>query len=226
MLALEHREPLAQGENLHAEIVAGAEEAEKIGKDCGHESGHGCPSPKVRSGHFSLWIARLQARESAFHVPLVIPARSPEGPFLQFAPKAKRRDIKTLRWGTRVARARRDSVGSAGGSGGHFPDVSVMQAADTWQRFQSRGGWRRLDRSAGRRVLVQPEVRAIFVVVGSVFASDAPHMLLIERDHVIETLAAETAHPSFRRAVLPGAPDTRAGRPDAGGLQQIQYLGA
>ena len=34
MAAFEHRELLAQGENLQAKIVAGAKEAEKVGQKC------------------------------------------------------------------------------------------------------------------------------------------------------------------------------------------------
>jgi hypothetical protein len=51
-------------------------------------------------------------------------------------------------------------------------------------------------------------VSAIFVVVSNVLASDPPHVQLVERDHMIETVAAGTADPSFRRSVLRGTPDT------------------
>ncbi len=46
MPSLEHGELLAQGENFQAEVVAGAKEAEEIGKECGSELGH---EPTVRS---------------------------------------------------------------------------------------------------------------------------------------------------------------------------------
>ena len=87
---------------------------------------------------------------------------------MQFATKTNRRDGKTVRLDTRVTLARRESVSSWDGSGGCFPNVSMMQATDPRQRFQSRGGWLRLDRSAERCILAEPEVRAVFVIVGDV----------------------------------------------------------
>jgi hypothetical protein len=48
-------------------------------------------------------------------------------------------------------------------------------------------------------------MRAIFVVVGNVLAEQPFQMTFIDRDNVIEQVAAAAAHPTFGDTVLPGA---------------------
>ena len=72
----------------------------------------------------------------------------------------------------------------------------MMKTADSSQgqrlaRFDR--AW--LNRSAGRRRLLQAEVRSVFVVVGDVFTPKSPEVLIVQRDYVIEHFAASTADP-------------------------------
>jgi hypothetical protein len=46
-------------------------------------------------------------------------------------------------------------------------------------------------------------VRSIFVVVGNVRLNHPAEMGLIDRDHVVEAVSAETGNPSFGKSVLP-----------------------
>ena len=52
-----------------------------------------------------------------------------------------------------------------------------MEAADLRRRLQSRGVRLRLDRPTKGRIPIEAEVRAIFVTVGNVLASNPPHSL-------------------------------------------------
>ena len=121
---------------------------------------------------------------------------------------------------------RPDLVNASEVSGCCFPDVSMVQSADPRQRFHAGVVRFPLDWPAKRRVLAEPEVGAVFVIVVDVLASDPPHVRRVEHDHAVETLAASTANPSLRPAVLPGTSNARARWFDARGFQQIQYFGA
>src|SRR5436305_1612361 len=64
----------------------------------------------------------------------------------------------------------------------------------------------------------------VLVIVGDILPTNSPRMGFVERDHVIEALAADAADPSFRDSVLPWAADRRSFRLYAAGLQQLHYL--
>lgn len=80
----------------------------------------------------------------------------------------------------------------------------MLQAAQArrgnYRRFRGRF-W--LDRSSIRSVLFQGTVNAVFVVIADVIPDDSAQVLFIQRDHVIEDLAATTSDPSFGGSVLP-----------------------
>ena len=63
----------------------------------------------------------------------------------------------------------------------------------------------RLHRTSQRRVLVDPEMRPILVVVGQVLAEQAAKMLVVENDDVVEQLAPNRPHESLGHSVLPRA---------------------
>ena len=55
------------------------------------------------------------------------------------------------------------------------------------------------------RVLIEGIVNAVIVVVVHVIANEPPQMLFVQRDHMVENLAAAASYPALRRPVLPGA---------------------
>ena len=54
-----------------------------------------------------------------------------------------------------------------------------------------------LDRTAIRRVLIESIVDAILVVITDVVTYQPAEMLFVQRDDVVEDLAATTTHPAF-----------------------------
>ena len=50
---------------------------------------------------------------------------------------------------------------------------------------------------ASRRLLVQPEVRSVVVIVGNVLGDEALQMSLIQRDYVVEQVAAAASDPTL-----------------------------
>ena len=67
-----------------------------------------------------------------------------------------------------------------------------------------------LDEAAIRRVLIESIVNAILVVITHVVTNQPTEVLFVQRNDVVEDLAAATPHPAFRNPVLPGRPDARA----------------
>jgi len=61
---------------------------------------------------------------------------------------------------------------------------------------------RRLNGTRDWCVAVERHVRSVLVVIGDVLADQAEQMPLAKHDQVIEQLAAQCAHPSFRVSVL------------------------
>ena len=58
--------------------------------------------------------------------------------------------------------------------------------------------------------LVQANVSPVLMMVANVAPPKSPKMMFIERNDMVEQFATRAAHPSFRRSVLPGAPNARA----------------
>src|ERR1017187_6902513 len=50
---------------------------------------------------------------------------------------------------------------------------------------------------ASRRLLVQPEVRSVVVIVGNVLGEESLQMSLIQRDYVVEEVAAAASDPTL-----------------------------
>jgi hypothetical protein len=72
-----------------------------------------------------------------------------------------------------------------------------------------------LDRPTCRRGLSQSDVRSVLVIIRQILTPKPSQMVFVQRDDVINQLAASTADPSFGDSVLPRAPHTRSDRFDA-----------
>src|SRR5664280_690866 len=60
---------------------------------------------------------------------------------------------------------------------------------------------------ASRRLLIQPEVGSVVVIIGNVLRQKSLQMALIQRDHVVEQVAAAASDPTLGDAILPGTPN-------------------
>src|ERR1019366_6059328 len=58
-----------------------------------------------------------------------------------------------------------------------------------------------------RRLLVQPEVRSVVVIIGNVLGEESLQMPLIQGDHVVEQVAAAASDPTLGDPILPGTPN-------------------
>src|ERR1022692_4055693 len=60
---------------------------------------------------------------------------------------------------------------------------------------------------ASRRLLVQPEVGSVVVIVGNVLGDESLQMALMQRDYVVEQVATAASDPTLGDAILPGTPN-------------------
>src|SRR5664279_6120 len=60
---------------------------------------------------------------------------------------------------------------------------------------------------ASRRLLVQTEVGSVVVIIGNVLRQKSLQMALIQRDHVVEQVAAAASDPTLGDPILPGTPN-------------------
>src|SRR5664279_2059780 len=60
---------------------------------------------------------------------------------------------------------------------------------------------------ASRRLLVQPEVGSVVVIIGNVLGEESLQMTLIQRDHVVEQVTAAASDPTLGGPILPGTPN-------------------
>ena len=58
-----------------------------------------------------------------------------------------------------------------------------------------------------RRLLVQPQVRSVVVIIGNVLGEESLQMTLIQRDYVVEQVAAAASDPTLGDPILPGTPN-------------------
>jgi len=64
----------------------------------------------------------------------------------------------------------------------------------------------RLNGSTLECVLIQRQVRAGFVIIAEIISQQAPQMVVIEDDHMIQTFATNAAHHTLHVAILPRTP--------------------
>src|ERR1019366_857738 len=57
---------------------------------------------------------------------------------------------------------------------------------------------------ASRRLLLQPEVGSVVVIIGNVLGEESLQMALIQRDYVVEQVAAAASDPTLGDPILPG----------------------
>ena len=78
----------------------------------------------------------------------------------------------------------------------------MMEPAHTWQRNQPRISRRLcLDGPMVRRILVQRIVNSVLVIILDVITDQAPQVLLIQRDHMVEEFPTTAADPAFRDSI-------------------------
>jgi hypothetical protein len=83
-----------------------------------------------------------------------------------------------------------------------------------------------LNRPARRRRFLQADVRAVFLVIGDIFAPQSPEVLIVQRDYVIKHFAANTADPALRHSVLPRAPNAGANGFHGTGMEKRDHIAA
>ena len=64
------------------------------------------------------------------------------------------------------------------------------------------------------------------MVVSQIIAPEAPQVLFIQRNHMIQHLAAATADPALRDSVLPQTSDARANGLETTHLKKPEYIAA
>ena len=60
---------------------------------------------------------------------------------------------------------------------------------------------------ANRRLLIQPEVGSVVVIIGNVLGEESLQMALIQGDYVVEQVAAAASDPTLGDPILPGTPN-------------------
>src|ERR1035437_5747983 len=60
---------------------------------------------------------------------------------------------------------------------------------------------------ASRRLLVQPQVGSVVVIIGNVLGEESLQMALIQGDYVVEQVAAATSDPTLGDTILPRTPN-------------------
>src|SRR5450759_1556417 len=60
---------------------------------------------------------------------------------------------------------------------------------------------------ASRRLLIQPEVGSVVVIIGNVLREQSLQMALIQGDHVVQQVAAAASDPTLGYPILPGTPN-------------------
>ncbi len=64
----------------------------------------------------------------------------------------------------------------------------------------------------------------VVVVVVHVIANEPPQVWFVQRDDMVENLAAAASHPAFRSPVLPLCLNIRALRPETRRLQEGNHI--
>jgi hypothetical protein len=106
------------------------------------------------------------------------------------------------------------------------PGVPMVQPAQAWQRSHSGMAdcpW--LDRTSAGRVFAQRVVDAVLLVIADVLADDAAQVFFIDRNDIVEDLAATASNPVWskngywRREFMMDVPHAREQMGPAVGLR-------
>ncbi len=84
----------------------------------------------------------------------------------------------------------------------------------------------RLDWTVCRRFLLQSDVSSVLMVVSQVIAPEASQVLFIQRNDMIQHLAAATADPSLGHSVLPRTAYACANGLETAALEKPEYIAA
>src|ERR1043165_1029299 len=90
--------------------------------------------------------------------------------------------------------------------------------------YLSRSDGPRFNLTGTRRLFIKSDVRSVFMVIAEVVLAQPHQVSFVQRDHMIKQLAADTAHPSFRDSILPGAPNTCPHSLNPARLQESLHL--
>ena len=116
-------------------------------------------------------------------------------------------------------------MGGRGVLRGRLPGVPMVQTTQARTGFHDRVRCRPfLDRASVRRVFFEGVVNTVIVVVVRVLADQPAEMLFVQGDDMVQDLAPNTPHPSFRDPILPGRLDTRPFWLQTRRLQKGQHL--
>jgi hypothetical protein len=74
------------------------------------------------------------------------------------------------------------------------------------------------------RILLQRIMNAVVMVVAHVIPKQPKQMPFIQRDHMVQHLAAAASDPAFRRAVLPRTLHARSFRRQPGGREKTDHF--
>src|ERR1039458_208134 len=85
------------------------------------------------------------------------------------------------------------------------PVIAVMQPAHAL--LANHGTVFQRACPTSRRLLVQPEVGSVVVIIGNVLREESLQMALIQGDHVVEQVAAAASDPTLGDPILPGTPN-------------------
>src|ERR1022692_2399480 len=85
------------------------------------------------------------------------------------------------------------------------PVIAVMQPAHAL--LANHGTLFQRACPTSRGLLVQPEVRSVVVIIGNVLGEESLQMALIQRDYVVEQVAAAASDPTLGDPILPGTPN-------------------
>jgi hypothetical protein len=87
------------------------------------------------------------------------------------------------------------------------PIITVVQPTQSIMGKHATRGY--AASSTPRRFLAQPQVRAVFVMVGDVLGKQPLQVPLVESNRMVEQLAAAVAHPTLGDTILPGTFERR-----------------
>ena len=107
------------------------------------------------------------------------------------------------------------------------PSIPVMETADSLL-CPGRANYirPRFGRPSARRLLIQSEMSSVVVIIANICEAEPYQMSLVQRDHVIQHLAAYAPHPSFRDPVLPRTASACPNSFDPARFQKAAHLGA
>lgn len=113
-----------------------------------------------------------------------------------------------------------------GNKGSSSEIIAVVKTAEAGYGDNLRTRWGTFSKlSVGRRLLAQPEMRSIIVMVVDIHCHKAFQMALVKHNHMVEQIAAAVADEPLSHAVLPRAFEGSTDRIYAEDFSRCHYLG-